>query len=148
MLAQQLRRLVALLDAGEHEQDLVGGPERRRRLVRAREDRHLGRAGEVLDLREHHQLLLFGDVLARARDDAGDDDEIVVDLLQGGQVRNGRHDLAEPRGYLLQRMLGEVDAEQLLLPAQQLALAAPPGPVGTGCATISSAMPRLAKSPI
>src|SRR5258705_10077391 len=59
VLAQQLRRLVALLDAGEDEQDLVGVPERCRCLIRAREDRDLRRAGEILDLREHHQLLLF-----------------------------------------------------------------------------------------
>ena len=76
-------------------QDLVGAPERGRRLVRAREDRHLGRSGEVLDLREHHQLLLFGDVLARARHDAGDDDEVVVDLLQRGEVCHRRHDVAQ-----------------------------------------------------
>ncbi|HUG05191.1 MAG TPA: hypothetical protein VMQ78_01460, partial [Candidatus Limnocylindria bacterium] len=37
VLAQQLGRLVALLDAGEYEEDLVGAPQRRRGLVGARE---------------------------------------------------------------------------------------------------------------
>src|SRR5439155_110088 len=72
MFDEDLRRLIPLLDAPEDEEDLVGVPHRGRQLVCAREDRRLDGAGEVLDLREHHQLLLFGDVLERARDDARD----------------------------------------------------------------------------
>ena len=85
MFAEELWILLALLHAREHQQDLVGAPERRRRLVHAGKDRDLDASGEVLDLREHHELLVLGDVLARARDDAGDRDQILPRLAQLGQ---------------------------------------------------------------
>src|SRR5438093_6123319 len=119
MFDEDLRRLIPLLDAPEDEEDLVGVPHRGRQLVCAREDRRLDGAGEVLDLREHHQLLLFGDVLARARADARDRDErALLGLLELAEVRVD--DVAHARGELLQRMRGQVDPEELLLPRQEL----------------------------
>ena len=119
MLHEELWRVVALLDATEDEQDLVRVPHGRGRLVGAREDRRLDRSGEVLDLREHHQLLFLGDVLSRARDHARDDDQaLFLFLLELGQI--GGDDVAHAGGDLLQRMLGQVDAEELLLPGQEL----------------------------
>src|SRR5439155_9789152 len=120
VLAQQLRRLVALLDAREHEQDLVGAPQRCRRLVGARKDGDLDRAGEILHLREHHQLLLFGDVLTRAGDDAGDGHELVAGLFELREIR--RHDIAHALGHPQEGVLRQVGPEQLLLPAEELAL--------------------------
>src|SRR5438094_798295 len=102
MFDQDLRRLVPLLDAAENEEDLVGVPHRGRQLVCAREDRRLDGAGEVLDLREHHQLLLFGDVLARARDDARDREERDLALPSCLLlVLRGRHDRIQTRELML-----------------------------------------------
>ena len=128
MLAQELGRLVALLDAGEHKQDLVGVPHAGRLLVGAREDRHLGRAGQVLDLREQHErLVLHRDVLPRARDDTDDRHQLVLHVLELGEVDDPRH-IADALRDVRQWMVGDVDPQQLLLPAEQLL----PGRLGTG----------------
>src|SRR5581483_1935440 len=120
VLDQELRRVVALLDAAEDQQDLVGVPDRGSRVVRAREDRGLDRSGEILDLREHHELLLLArDVLARARHHAGDDDEsLILFLFERYQRLDVEIDLLVQ--HLLQRVLREIDAEHLLLPREEL----------------------------
>ena len=56
-------------------------------------------------------------MLARARHDAGDDDEVLLlFLLELGEVRGD--DVAHACGDLLQRVLREIDPEQLLLPGE------------------------------
>src|SRR5439155_3016081 len=77
VLAEELRILIALLDTREDEEDLVGAPERRGGLVHAWEYGDLDASGQVFDLREHHELLVLGDVLARVRHDARDRDQIL-----------------------------------------------------------------------
>ena len=118
MLGEQLRLIVPPLYPREHQDDLVRLPDLMRRLIGLREHEHLARCGEVFELREHHQRLLLRDVPARARDDTSDDDDVVVDFLDLGEVR--RHDVAKLCRYLLQGVLRDVDAEELLLPREQL----------------------------
>ena len=116
MLAEQFRVLIALFDAREDQEDLIGVPKARRPLVGPRKDRHLDAAGQVLDLGEHHQLLVLGDVFARARHDARDRHEILARIAQLREIR--RHDVTHLRGKRLEWVLGKVDPEKLLLPAE------------------------------
>src|SRR5437773_6312171 len=62
MLAEQLRVLIALFDAREDQEDLIGVPKARRPLVRPRKDRHLDAAGQLLDLGERQPLLVLGEL--------------------------------------------------------------------------------------
>src|SRR3989442_15809724 len=57
VLAQELRLLLALLDARENEEDLVRIPETGGRPISARRDSDHRAAGDVRGLRRHHQLL-------------------------------------------------------------------------------------------
>src|SRR2546429_3417626 len=118
VFAEELGVLVALLDASEHEEDLIRAPEWRGRFVHTREYGDLDASGEVLDLREHHELLVLGDVLASVRDDTRDRQEVILRLTQSGEV--DRDDLLHPRRERVQWVLRQVDPEELLLPGEHL----------------------------
>src|SRR3989442_9310762 len=77
VLAQELRLLLALLDAREDEKDLVRVPETGGRLLGAREDGDFDASGVGLHLREHHEVVVLLSVLGRASHDAPDLPEVV-----------------------------------------------------------------------
>ena len=110
MLAQELRVLVSLLHTREDEQDLVGAPQRRGCLVNTRKNGDLDASGEVFDLREHHQLLVLGDVLAGVRHDAGDGHEVVLSLSELRERDEVLH-VFHPRSEGVQGVCGQVDSE-------------------------------------
>ena len=83
-------------------------------LVGAREEDQVHRPGEVLELGVGHQLALLGHHPADLPDEAADADLLALDL--GGDLqRLGVGQPGEVKGYPLQRVVAQVEAEQVLL---------------------------------
>ena len=110
-----------MVDPPGHEQDLAFPPDRASLLVQAREDDHLGRALEVLHGHDRHRCLGLGDHGPDAGHDSADDHPLPVERLVAQVARVGRDELADPLCHLAHRVLREVQAEELLLPAEPLA---------------------------
>ena len=90
-------------------------------LVEAREDDDLDRALEVLEGHDRHRRLGLGDDRPDAGHDPADDDPLAVERLVAQVARVGGHEPPDLLGDLAHRVLGEIQAEQLLLPAEPLA---------------------------
>jgi len=117
--AQQLCRVVAAIDATGDEHDGVIGPGAGGLGEDLREDDHLGAPLQILEGRHQHGRAGARDHSARRLDDAAQRDLGLVALL--GQVAGvGGHVVGQLVGDVAQRMLREVQPQQLLLPAQPL----------------------------
>ena len=109
-----------------HQQDRIVRPGGHRLLEHLGEDDHLERPLEILDGGHGHRRLGLRDHAPERGDHAADHDALLVELLAHvAGVRVGV--LAHVRGKLAQRMVREVQADELLLPAQPL-----PGGGGRG----------------
>ena len=106
------------------------------------EDDDLDAAGDVVEAHEHHRLALLRRQLLERADDAADRDDLAVAAALELGERRSRSCAAAGRGRR-QRVLGDVEAERLLLEPQQLALLVLAGRdrrMVLGCS--SSASPR------
>ena len=90
------------------------------RLVEPREDDDLDRALEVLERRDRHRRLGLGDDRPHAGHDPAHHDALLVEGLVAEVARVGGHERADRLGDLLERVVGQVQPEELLLPAQAL----------------------------
>ena len=110
-----------MVDAALDDEDAVRLEQLARGGVRRVEDDDLGASGRIVERDEHHRLAALRRHLLEARDDPADGHELAVaPSLEIGEraVR-----LAPQLGsHALERMLGDVEAERLLLEAQELAL--------------------------
>ena len=106
-----------MVDAAGHEHDGVRAPGARRRLQRLGEDDDLERALQILEGGHGHRRSRLGDHRAHARDDTADDHALLVELLAKVAAVGG-HEAPDRLGDVAQRVVGEIEAEQLLLPAQ------------------------------
>ena len=120
-IGEQRHLLALVVDASGDQQDRAVAPGRAARLVQAREDHDLDRALEVLERGDGHRLLALRDDRPDPGDDAADHDALAVERLVLEVARVGVHVAADLLGDLAHRVLREVQAEQLLLPAQPLA---------------------------
>src|SRR5436190_7885047 len=119
---EQLRLpLLLVVDAALDDQDAV----RRAQLARLRvdgvEDDDLAAAGDVVEPHEHHRLALLGRQVLERRDDAADGDDLAVAAALDVRERAVGF-AAELVADRVQRVLGDVEAERLLLQPQQLRL--------------------------
>ena len=119
-IGQQHRLLALVVDPTGDQQDGVVDPDACRLLERLGEDDHLGRTLEVLERRDAHGRLALGDDPPEPRDDAAQHDPLLVELL--GHVRRPGVDVATHlRREVTQGMIGQVQTQQLLLPARPFA---------------------------
>jgi hypothetical protein len=113
--------LAAMVDPSGDEEDRPVGPGARCLLVELREDDDLDRPLEVFDRGDTHGRLGLRDDRPEAGHDAGDDDPLAVERLVLEVAAVGGDEGADLRSHLAHWVLGEVDPEQLLFPAETLA---------------------------
>ncbi len=87
-------------------------------LVRAREHDDLDRALQVLERRHGHRLARLRHDHPDPGHDPADDDSLAVQRLVAQVAAIRGHVVADPIGHLAHRVLGQVQPEQLLFPAQ------------------------------
>ena len=115
-VAQDLRRIVAAVDAAADEDDGVIGPGVGGLAEDLGEDDHLDAALQVFQGGDQHRGSGAGDDPSRALDDPAQGDPGLVALV--GEVSGiGGHVLGKLIGDISERVLREVEAKQLLLPA-------------------------------
>ncbi len=110
-----------MVDSALHDEDPVGFEELPRGGIRRVEDDDLGTPGRVVERDEHHRLATLRRHLLDLRHDAADGDELAVaPALQICEraVRLSPQVAADA----FERVLGDVQAENLLLEPQELAL--------------------------
>src|SRR5436190_10468206 len=119
---EQLRLpLLLVVDAALDDQDAVHRAELARLRVDGVEDDELAAAGDVVEPHEDHRLaLLRRQVLERGDDAADGDDLAVAAALDVGERAVGL--AAQLVADRVQRVLGDVEAERVLLQSQQLGL--------------------------
>ena len=109
-----------MVDPARDEEDRALGPGRRCLFVHLREDDDLDRALEVLEGGDAHRRVGLRHDPPEAGHDPADHDPLAVERLVLQVAAVGGHERADLRCDLAHRMLGEVQPEQLLLPAEAL----------------------------
>ena len=113
--------MLLVVDAALDDQDPVGHAELARGLVGGVEDDDLGGAGRVVEREEDHRVAALRRQVLDVGDDAADGDDLAVAAaLELGERRVGL--AAELLADGRERVLGDVEAERLLLEPQQLLL--------------------------
>ncbi len=113
--------LAPMVDPPGDEEDRALDPRPDRLLPRPREDDDLDRALDVLHRDDGHRRPRLRHHRPDAGDDRGDDDPLAVERFVVEVARVGGDELPHGPGDLAHRVLGEVQPEQLLLPAETLA---------------------------
>ena len=110
-----------MVDPALDDEDPIGGAEVARCGIRGVEDDHLGRAGRVVEREEDHRLAALRRHLLHVGDDPAHGDDLAVAAPL--ELRERRVGLApELLTHAGQRMLGDVEAERLLLEAEEVGL--------------------------
>ena len=92
-----------------------------RLLVEPREDDDLERALEILERGHAHRLLRLRDDRPEPGDDPSDDDPLPIEGLVLEIARVGGHVLPDRLRHVAQRVVGQVETQQLLLPREPAA---------------------------
>ena len=113
--------MLLVVDAALHDQDPVGHAELARGLVGGVEDDDLGGAGRVVEREEDHRVAALRRQVLDVGDDAADGDDLAVAAaLELGERRVGLAAQLVADGR--EGVLGDVEAERLLLEPQELLL--------------------------